>query len=123
MCIQPDIAVGASEPQQEPNLFLTDAHRVFCLPNKALREAVMQPTLRPAQYLHGLRAKTHFLLELTVHRLLGVLVAVHTALGKLPRVSAIDSATPKHLILCIANHDAHIRPETITVDHAFVVCK
>ena len=27
MCIQPDIAVGASEPQQEPNLFLTDAHR------------------------------------------------------------------------------------------------
>ena len=66
----------------------------------------MQPTLRPAQYLHGLRAKTHFLLELTVHRLLGVLVAVHTTLGKLPRVSAIDSATPKHPILCIANHDA-----------------
>lgn len=81
----------------------------------------MQPALCSPEHLNRLGAEPDLLFELAIHGLLGGFVAVHSPLGKLPRVPAIDSATPQHLIHFIANHDAHVWPETIPVYNTFVV--
>ena len=61
-------------------------------------------------------SKTHFLIQLTKQRLLRSLVRFDTALRKLPPALAA-TPRPEHMVLVVAENDAHIRAITVFVEH------
>lgn len=60
-------------------------------------------------------------IRVAVHGILGALVTMHPALGKLPGVLAIDPAPPQYLILLIADDDPDVGSKPFAVDDALVV--
>ena len=118
---QIDITLSACETKQKPNLLLADTDGVLGFANETLRQAIVKPALGATQQLDGLRTQPHLFLQLSVHRRLRTLIAVHATLGKLPGVATVNTTTPQNLIVVITDHNSHVGAKAVAVNHAFFV--
>jgi hypothetical protein len=60
--------------------------------------------------------QTHFLKELTVHRLLWGLASINPSLRELPTVGA-NAFSPENLIALVEQHNADIGSKAVPVKH------
>ncbi len=96
--IQPHRFLAAQHPQQEPDLFLTDAGRLAAVPDQTLGQAVAQPALGAADHLNVLRPQANFFGQLAKHGLLGRFIPLDATTGETAR-NAARSASPRKGVL------------------------
>jgi hypothetical protein len=108
--IETKIALFALDPQQEPDLLLTDADRPAAAADEALRQPIAQPAAGGAEDADLLFAQTDFFLQLPIHGLQRGLVGTNAALRELPGILA-NAPPPEQLTLIIAENDADVWPE------------
>src|SRR3954463_4698683 len=85
--------------------------------NQSIGQTVTQPTASARENFYILRMQPYLFMQLTIQRLLCRLAFIDAALRELPGVLPTNSAGPKHLPQIIYQNNAHVRAETIVVDH------
>lgn len=114
--IEPDALLIRAQLQQEPDLLLADAYRTPTTPDQMPRQPIAQPPASPSQDRHIVLPETDLLVQLAVERVFNRLAILNTALGELPRVFAA-APSPKHPPITISDNKAHVRPETVGINH------
>src|SRR5690606_28607990 len=106
------------QAQQEPDLLLAAVVAAPFPPDPLLGNLVAQPAASSREDAHVLRTQAGLFLQFAVHRLLGRLAALDTALRKLPRVLAHPLA-PEDLIVLVDQDDANVGAVAVAIEHGF----
>jgi len=117
--IELKIRVGAHHLQEKPALFLAHTDRLILTSHHARRQSIPQPVASHPEHTDVIGQQAGLLAQLAKERLLWRLILTDTALGKLPGVLP-NPLAPEQLPLTIAQDDAYIRSEAITINH---LCK
>ena len=113
--IEADPGIVSDQPQHEPALFLSDTEGPAVAANEFVWQPVSQPVTAYAEHLDIGRFKADFFVQLTKHRIDGVLAFQHATLRKLPALGAYPT-TKQELVVSIRKDDADIGAKPIGVN-------